>query len=188
MKKNKLISKKKKQLNEGWVRTYTIIPARSPAAINQKPKPLTVEEKLSKFFKFLNSDNKISSLIGHIGYYDPSPLKMVDKKYRDLPYYQNLVNDKFNAKVTVAVGTNYDNFGTDKGMPSEEERIQRAIPKLEQIIDRINQILPSNPIFQNIEAKLVNKDFVVGRTHSERNDDGLEYFGVDGFIKFYYKK
>ena len=147
-------------------------------------------DEINGLFRMLNADEKIKQIrIARKGNM-LMPID-VDKSFANPSKVkqQIKVGKRANATITIDAGHVYDDYGNDR-VKTDAERTKVAVEKMNELIARINQLLSSSndPLYSQLEAEAVNKEFDVVRTYVDPYDDGDDWYGLEVFISIHYKK
>lgn len=145
------------------------------------------DEQINKFFKLINdsetkrlidsgkgSTNEISKLNGLKSFRNPEKVaaKLIDKNP--------------NGYACFSAGYVYDDWGKET-TKTDAERVESTKARIDKLLIHLKHII-DNSEFSNIEPIILNKDFQLCITYQDPYDDGNDYFGVEVYFKFCFKK
>ena len=151
--------------------------------------PKWAKDEVYKFFDMLNKNPNIYKKLANKDFNQKiNPIRLKDFKYPE-NVKQKVVSTDFNAYTIIDAGHVYDDYGKQRAKTTDE-RIALAKKKLSELVKAIENTIAksSNPMFKCIGVKVLNKDFDIVRTYEDPYDDGDDYFGLEVFLKFCYKK
>ena len=151
--------------------------------------PKWTSDQVNDFFYMLSTSPKIRHLLQSKGYSQQIlPFRFDKCKYPEQTK-NKVASTNFNAYAIIDAGHVYDDYGKQKAK-TMDERIALAKKKLSELIKEIESTIAKsdNELFKRIGVKVLNKDFMIVRTYEDPHDDGDDYFGLEVFLKFYYKK
>lgn len=149
----------------------------TPAALNTHVK--FTDEEVDRFF------NEANAALGRMRFdVKLRPARL--SNFRD----KQMILDRtagrpFNAYCVASLGSNYDGYGT-----SDSEAVDfdaKASETAAKLVSTLNAFCrrSKDPLFAKLSAECVNRDVYSIRTREVENDDGLEEYGVELFLKIH---
>ena len=149
-----------------------------------------IDSEISDFFYFLNSNVKITHFLVNKGHIPAiTPFRFKQCRY-PAETAKKVIDTNFNAYAIIDAGHIYDDYGKSHAK-SYDERLLLAKNKIPLFIAEIEKTInrSNNEMFRRIGVKVLNSENIeLIRTYEDGTDEGDDHYGLEVYLKFYYKK